>query len=104
MNKGTFGVHKIEFMINTGQSFSNSSSVGNHTYSTLDTGKITTWYNSWRLVVDTTFETSWTPINKLYSTFCFDSSNSRVNIFWYYITTEHHTTSHIFTMTRITFG
>merc|ERR1712141_335415 len=65
MDESTLGIHKIKLMIKTSPSLSNGSGVGQHANSTLDLGKITTRDNSWRLVVDTNFETSGTPVNKL---------------------------------------
>merc|ERR1719334_928436 len=53
VNESTLGVHKIELMVKTSPSFSNSSSVGQHANSTLYLGKITSWYDGWWLVVDT---------------------------------------------------
>ena len=91
-------------MIDSGEDFSNSSRVGDHAYSSHDFSEITTWNNSWRLIVNTTFETSWAPINELNGSFGFNSSNGSVNIFWYNITSVHHTTGHIFTMSWVTFG
>jgi predicted Zn-dependent protease len=104
MNESSFGVHKIEFMINSGEDFSNSSRVRDHANSSHDFSEITTWNNSWRLIIDTAFETSWTPINELDGSLGFDSSNGSVNILWYNITSVHHTTGHVFTVSWITFG
>ena len=104
MNESSFGVHKIEFVINSGENFSNSSRVGDHAYSSHDFSEVTTWYNSWRLVIDTAFETGWAPIDKLDGSFGFDGSNGGVDIFWYNITSVHHTTGHVFTVSWITFS
>merc|ERR1711931_498427 len=65
VNESTLGIHKIEFMIQTSPSFSNGSGVGQHAHSSLNLGKITTRYDSWWLVVDTNFESSGAPVNKL---------------------------------------
>jgi hypothetical protein len=104
MDESSFGIHKIEFMIDSGENFSNSSWIGDHAYSSHDFSEVTTWDNCWRLVINTTFETSWAPINKLDSSFCFDGSNGSVNIFWDNITSVHHTTGHIFSVSWVTFG
>merc|ERR1712039_539776 len=98
MYESSFGVHKIEFMINSGENFSNSSRVRDHAYSSHNFSEITSWDNSWWLIVNTTFETSWAPINELDGSFGFDGSNGSVDVFWDNITSVHHTTSHIFTM------
>jgi hypothetical protein len=104
MNESSFGVHKIEFMINSGEDFSNGSRVRDHAYSSHDFSEITTWNNSWRLIINTTFETSRTPINELDSSLGFNGSNGGVNILWNNITSVHHATGHVFTVSWITFG
>jgi len=91
-------------MIDSGEDFSNSGRVRDHAYSSHNFSEVTTWYNCWRLIVDTTFETSWAPVNKLDSSLGLDSSNGSVNILWYNITSVHHTTGHVFTVSWITFG
>ena len=80
VDKSSLGVHKIKLMVKTGPGFSNSSSVGQHANSTLNLGKITTWYNSWWLVIDSDLETSWTPVDKLNRSLSLDSSNGSVDI------------------------
>jgi len=91
-------------MIDSGEDFSNSSRVRDHAYSSHDFSEITTWDNSWWLIVNTAFETSWAPINELDGSLGFDGSNGSVNILWYNITSVHHTTGHVFTVSWITFG
>merc|ERR1711931_435348 len=103
MDEGSLGVHKIELMVETGPCFSNGCSVAQHAQCTLYFSKITTWHNSWWLVVDTHFETSWAPINELNGTFGLDGCDSGIDIFGDDITTVQHTASHVLSMTRITF-
>jgi hypothetical protein len=104
VNEGTFGVHKIELVVNAGKSLSDGGGVGNHAYSSLDTGKITTWNNGRWLVVDTALETSWAPVNELNSSLGLDGGNSRVDILRDDITSEHHAASHELTVTWVTLG
>merc|ERR1719219_2755906 len=103
MDESSLGVHKIELMIKTSPCLSNGGGVAQHAHGTLYLGKITTWYNSRWLVVDTDFETSWAPIDKLNGTLGFDGCNGCVDILGDNISTVQHTTSHVFSMTRITF-
>merc|ERR1719506_3582512 len=65
MDEGSLGVHKIEFMINSGEDLSDGSGVGDHASGSHDLGKITTWDNGWWLIVDTALESSWAPVNEL---------------------------------------
>ncbi|KDO42281.1 hypothetical protein CISIN_1g042151mg, partial [Citrus sinensis] len=62
--------------------------------------KITTWNNSWRLVIDTTLES----INKLNGTLGLDGCNSSIHILGNYITSVHKAASHVLAMARITLG
>merc|ERR1719150_2320376 len=66
VDEGTLGVHQIKFMIQSGPSFSNGSSVAQHANSTWDLGQITTRNNSWWLIVDTDLESSRAPIYELH--------------------------------------
>jgi len=91
-------------MINSGENFSDGSRVGDHADSSHNFSEITTWDDCWRLIVNTTFETSWAPINELDGSFGFDGGNGSVDIFWDNITSVHHTTGHIFSVSWVTFG
>merc|ERR1711981_645589 len=92
------GVHKIKLMIKTSPGFSNSSGVRQHTNSTLNLGKITTWYYSWWLVVNSDLETSWTPVDKLNRSLSLNSSNGSVDILGNNIASVQKTASHVFSV------
>merc|ERR1719389_1365884 len=62
VDEGSLGVHKIELVINAGEDLSDGSGVGDHADGTHNLGEITTWDNSWWLVVDTALEASWAPV------------------------------------------
>ena len=50
--ESTFGIHQIEFVIETSPSFSNSRGIRQHTNGSLDFGQITSWnYRRW-LIID----------------------------------------------------
>ena len=87
MDKGTFGVHKIEFVVKSGPCFSDGCGVGQHAHSTLYLSKVSTRNNSRGLVVDSNLETSRTPVNKLDGTLGLDGGNSSIDILGYDITT-----------------
>ena len=65
MDESSLGVHKIEFMIQTSPGLSNGSRVTQHANSPLHFGQVTSRNDSWWLVVDSHFEASRTPIDKL---------------------------------------
>merc|ERR1711973_641200 len=99
----TFGIHKIEFVIQTSPGFSNGSGIAQHAHSSLHLGQITTWNNSWWLVVDSNLETSRTPVHKLNGALGLDSGNGSIDILGDNISSEQQTASHVFAMARITF-
>jgi len=103
MDEGTLGVHQIELMIDSGEDFSDSSGVGDHAHSTHNLGQITTRDDGWRLVVDTTFESCWGPVDELDGSLGLDGSDGGIDILRYDISSVHKAAGHIFTVTRITF-
>merc|ERR1712147_365398 len=103
MHKGTLRVHQIKLVIDTGEHFSNGSSIADHTNCPHDLGKISTWHNCGWLVVDATLEACWRPVNKLNCTFGLDSCDGCIHILWHHISAIHHAASHVLTMARVTF-
>jgi len=104
MDEGSLGVHKIEFVVQSGENFSNSGRVRDHTNSSHNLSQVTTWDNSWWLIVDTNLESSWAPINELDGSLGLDGGNSGINVLGDNITSVHHGASHIFTVSWVTFG
>mmetsp|Transcript_6113 Transcript_6113/g.9345 ORF Transcript_6113/g.9345 Transcript_6113/m.9345 type:complete len:241 (+) Transcript_6113:47-769(+) len=104
MDKGTLGVHEVKLVINARQGFSNGSCVGNHAHGTLDTSQVTSGDNRGWLVVDTAFEASWTPVDKLNGTLGLDGGHSSVDILGNDVSTVHEAASHVLSVSRIAFG
>ena len=52
-----------------------SGGVAQHADGTLDLGQVTSWDNSWWLVVDTTLEAGWAPVHKLNGALGLDRRN-----------------------------
>lgn len=48
---------------------------------------MSTWNDRWGLVVDAHFESSWTPVYKLYGPFGFNGCYGSVDIFGNHVTT-----------------
>jgi hypothetical protein len=103
MDKGTFGVHEVKLVVKTSPSLSNGSGVGQHADGTLDLGKVTTGHNSGRLVVDTNFETSGTPVHKLDGALGFDGGNGSIDILGDNIASVQEATGHVLAVTGIAF-
>merc|ERR1711998_715902 len=64
VDESTLGVHKIEFVIDSGEDLSDGSGVGDHAAGSHDLGEITTWNDGWWLIVDTALETGWAPVDE----------------------------------------
>jgi len=103
MDEGSLGVHKIEFVIKSGEDLSNGGRVGNHAHGSHDLGKVTTWNNGWWLVIDSAFETSWAPVDELDGSLGLDGGNGGIDVFWDDITSVHQTTGHVFSVSWVTF-
>merc|ERR1719517_136843 len=104
VDEGSLGVHKIELVINAGEDLSDGSGVGDHADGTHNLGEITTWDNSWWLVVDTALEASWAPVDELDGSLGLDGGDSGVDILGDDITSVHEAAGHVLTVTRITLG
>jgi len=104
MYEGSLGVHKIEFVIDSWEDFSNSSWVGDHADGSHDFSEITSWDDGGWLIVNTAFEAGWAPVDELDGSLGLDGSNSGVNILGDDITSVHKAASHIFTVSWIAFG
>merc|ERR1712216_691331 len=80
MDEGSLGVHKIEFMINSGEDFSDGGGVGDHADGSHDLGEITSWHNGWWLVVNSALETGWAPVDELDGSMGLDGGDGSVDI------------------------
>jgi len=104
MDEGSLGVHKIELMIDSGEDLSDGSGVGDHADGSHDFGEITSWDNSWWLIIDTALEASWAPVDELDGSLGLDGGNGGVDVLGDNVTSVHHTTGHVFTVSWVTFG
>merc|ERR1712066_676482 len=104
MDEGSLGIHEIELVVDSGEDLSDSSGVGDHAHGSHDLGEITTWDNSWWLVIDTALETGWAPVDELDSSLGLDGGNGSVDVLGDDITSVHHAASHVFTMSWVALG
>ena len=91
-------------MVKTGEYFGDGGTVGNHAYGTLYLGQVTSWNNSWWLVVDTALEAGWAPVNELDGTLGLDGGNGGIDVLWHNITTVHQAAGHVFTVAWVALG
>lgn len=101
MDKGSFGVHEVELVIQSRKHLCDGSGVRDHRNGSHDFGEITSWYDSWWLVVDSTLESSWTPIHELNSSLHLNSGNRSIDVFWNNISSVHQTTSHVLSVSWV---
>ena len=101
MDESSLGVHEIELVIDSGEDFSDGGGVGDHADCSHDLGEITTWHNSWWLVVDSALESGWAPVDELNSSLGLDGGNGGVDVLWYDITSVHKAASHVLSVSWI---
>ena len=104
MDEGSLGVHEIELVVNSGEDLSDGSGVGDHAAGSHDLGEITTWNNGWWLIVDTTLESSWAPVDELNGSLGLDGGNSGVDVLWNDITSVHEAASHVLSVSWVALG
>jgi len=104
MDEGSLGVHEIEFMIDSGEDFSDGGGVGDHADGSHDLSEITSWHDGWWLIVDTTLETGWAPVNELDGSLGLDGGDSGVDILWDDITSVHEAACHVLSVSWVTLG
>ena len=101
MDESSLGVHEIEFVIDSGEDLSDGCGVGDHADGSHDLGEITTWNNSWWLIVDSAFETGWAPVDELNGSLGLDGGDGGVDILWDDISSVHEAASHVFSVSWI---
>jgi len=104
VDEGSLSIHEIELVVDSAEDFSNGCGVGQHAHSTLDLGEITSRDNGGGLVVDTTLESSGTPVNELDGSLGLDDSNRGIDILGYNITSVHKAASHVLSVSGIALG
>ena len=104
MDESSLGVHEIEFVIDSGEDLSDGCGVGDHADGSHDLGEITTWNNSWWLIVDSAFETGWAPVDELNGSLGLDGGDGGVDILWDDISSVHEAASHVFSVSWIALG
>merc|ERR1711981_614386 len=104
MDEGSLGIHEIEFVIDPGEDLSDGSGVGDHAHGSHDLGEVTTGNDGGWLVVDTTLETSWAPVDELDGSLGLDGGNGGVDVLGDNVTSVHHAAGHVFTMSGVALG
>ncbi|CAG0921309.1 unnamed protein product, partial [Notodromas monacha] len=97
VNKGTFGVHQVKLVIESGPGLGNGSSVGQHAHGSLHFGQIAAGHDCGRLVVDADFKACGAPVNELDRALGLDGGNGGVHVLRNNVAAIQHATSHVFT-------
>ena len=80
MDEGSFGVHQIEFVVESRKDLSYGCCVAYHAASSHYFGHIAAWDHCGRLVVDAYFEASRAPVHELDGSFCLYVSDRAANV------------------------
>merc|ERR1712025_867595 len=102
VNKCPLGIHQVKLVVQPSPCFSNSCGVGEHANSTSNLSLVTSWHNSWRLVVNSNLEPSWTPVNKLDAPLGLDGCDGSVHILWHHVSSVEEAAGHVLAVTRVT--
>ncbi|CAG0920258.1 unnamed protein product, partial [Notodromas monacha] len=94
VNKGTFGVHQVKLVIESGPGLGNGSSVGQHAHGSLHFGQIAAGHDCGRLVVDADFKACGAPVNELDRALGLDGGNGGVHVLRDNVAAIQHATSH----------
>ena len=89
-------------MVKSSPGLSDGGGVAQHAHSSLYLGEVTSWNNSWWLVVDANLESSGTPVDKLDGSLGLDGGNGSVDILGDHVTSEEQTAGHVLAMSWVT--
>merc|ERR1711924_16160 len=101
MDKRTLRIHEIELVVNAREDLGNGGAVGNHAASAHHLGQVTTWDHGRRLVVDATFKSGRTPVDKLNGALRLNGGNRGVHILGHHVPTVNHATGHVLAVARV---
>merc|ERR1719371_50573 len=77
---------------------------GDHADGSHDFGEITSWDNSWWLVIDTALEASGAPVDELDGSLGLDGGNGGVDVLGDNVTSVHHAAGHVLAVSGVAFG
>jgi len=104
VDKGSLGIHKIEFVVKSGEDFSDGGGVGDHTDGSHDLGEVTSGDNGGGLIVDSDLESGGAPVDELNGSLGLDGGDRSVDVFGDDISSIEHGASHVFSVSGVTFG
>ena len=104
VDKRSLAIHQVKLVVESGEDFGDGGRVGDHADGSHDLGEITTWNNSWWLIVDSALETGWAPIDELNGSLGLDGGDGGVDILWDDISSVHEAASHVFSVSWIALG
>jgi len=97
----TLGEHEIELLVHAAEHLADGSGVGLHAHSTRKSRHVAAGDNHGRTAVETSLETSRTPVDKLDGALVLDLVDGNAHILGHDITTIHEAASHVLALARI---
>ena len=104
VDEGSLGVHKIEFMVESGEDFSNGSGVADHAAGPHDLGEITSGHDGGGLIVDADLESGGAPVDELNGSLGLNGGNGSIDVLGDDVSSVHHGASHILSVTGVALG
>ena len=104
VHEGSLGVHQVEFVVKSGEDFSNGGGVGDHAASSHDLGEITSGDDGGGLVVDSNLEAGGAPVDELDGSLGLDGGNGSIDVLGDNISSVHHGAGHVFSVPGVALG
>merc|ERR1711968_187093 len=104
VDEGTLGVHEVELVVHAGEHLGDGGGVRDTAAGALDLGEVTTRDDGRGLVVDTALEASGAPVDELDGALGLDGGDGGVDVLGDDVTTVHHASGHVLTVTRVALG
>merc|ERR1739845_248437 len=101
VHKRTLRIHEVELVVDARENLSDCSGIADHAHRTHHLRQIAAGDDGRWLIIDSTFEACWAPIDELDSTLGLDGGDSRVHILRHDVSAEHEAAGHVLAMTWI---
>jgi len=101
VDESSLSLHKVEFVVDAGEDFCDSSGVGDHADCAHDLGEVTSRDYGRRLLIDAALEAGRAPVDELDGSLGLDGCNSSVDILRNDVASLHQAACHVFAVTRV---
>ncbi len=104
MDEGSFGVHEVEFVVESGEDFGNGGGVGDHADGSHNFGQVAAWDDGWWLIVNANFETGGAPVDELDGALGLDGGDGGVDVFGDDVASVEHGAGHVLAVSGVALG